>query len=837
MSETEKKSILIVEDEAIIALSEKKALEKYDYEVFIAQSGEDAIGLCDDGSCCDLILMDINLGEGIDGTEAAARILKDHDIPIIFVSSHNERIIIEKTERITSYGYIVKNSSINVFDASIKMAFKLFDANKKLKENEIRQQTMIGNISDVISIIDAEGKVKYVSPSVEKWFGWDPRDFFGPNGWITVHPDDLDRVKREFRRLLKKDNSTGSIEYRFKCKDGHYKLVKVAATNLVNYPIIDGVLINYHDITENKELENRLGTENEMFQKVLDSIPQFICWKDRKSVFLGCNKNYARMVGLPDTQSIIGKTDWDLPWKKEETEHFLIDDNQVMESDAPKYHIIEPAYDINGRETWLDTNKVPIHDIDGHVSGLIVVFSDISERKLAMEALAYDQYLLQALMNESSDHIYFKDRESKFIRTSKSQADLFGLADPAQLIGKSDFDYFAEDHARQAYEDEQSIIRTGQRVIKEEKETRAGFPAIWVLTEKMPLYDNNANVIGTFGISRDITERKNMEERLRESEIKYSNYVEKASDGIFIIDDNGSYIEVNNAACLITGYSRDELLRMHISDLVKIDSTESGLNEFRELQSKGKTSAHKRFRHKNGTTRWWAMDAVRLSERRNIAIVKDITDQKMREEEILSLLRQKEILIKEVHHRIKNNMNTICSLLSLQTSTMTDSIAIRALEDAVSRVKSMMVLYDNLYNSDNSTDVPLNEYLPNLVDQIMENFPNSSMISTRLDIGAITLDSRKMHPVGLIVNEILTNIMKYAFKGRERGSIMIHAALSGDRVLIAVQDDGNGIPEGIDFRNSPGFGLMLVSNLTDQLKGNIRIERGNGTRIILDFEK
>jgi two-component sensor histidine kinase len=167
---------------------------------------------------------------------------------------------------------------------------------------------------------------------------------------------------------------------------------------------------------------------------------------------------------------------------------------------------------------------------------------------------------------------------------------------------------------------------------------------------------------------------------------------------------------------------------------------------------------------------------------------------------------------------------------------MTDSIAIQALEDAVGRVNSMILLYDNLYNSDNSTDVPLNDYLPNLVDQIIVNFPNRSRVNTRLDIGAITLDSRKMHPVGLIVNELLTNIMKYAFKGREKGSIVIHAAMSGDRVRITVQDDGNGIPEGVDFGNSPGFGLMLVSSLTDQLKGSIRIERGNGTKIILDFE-
>ena len=132
MLEKTQKTILLVEDEFLIAMTEKLELEKYGYAVRTVTTGEKAIETIKTSSGIDLVLMDINLGDGIDGTEAAEIILKDHDIPIVFVSSHSEREVVEKTEKITSYGYVVKNSSITVLDASIKMAFKLFNA--KIRE-------------------------------------------------------------------------------------------------------------------------------------------------------------------------------------------------------------------------------------------------------------------------------------------------------------------------------------------------------------------------------------------------------------------------------------------------------------------------------------------------------------------------------------------------------------------------------------------------------------------------------------------------------------------------------------------------------------------------------
>jgi CheY-like chemotaxis protein len=134
MNSKTEKIILLVEDEVIIAMAEKIALEKYEYKVITANSGKEAINLFRENRTIDLILMDVGLGEGIDGPETAITILKERKIPIVFLSSHTEPEIVEKTEKITSFGYIVKNSGITVLDASIKMAFRLFDANMALSE-------------------------------------------------------------------------------------------------------------------------------------------------------------------------------------------------------------------------------------------------------------------------------------------------------------------------------------------------------------------------------------------------------------------------------------------------------------------------------------------------------------------------------------------------------------------------------------------------------------------------------------------------------------------------------------------------------------------------------
>jgi two-component system, sensor histidine kinase and response regulator len=147
--------------------------------------------------------------------------------------------------------------------------------------------------------------------------------------------------------------------------------------------------------------------------------------------------------------------------------------------------------------------------------------AELLKNKIAAdEALLKEQYLMQTLMNNIPDHLYFKDLESRFIRISKSNNPWFGLTDSAEAIGKTDFDFFTEEHARAAFLDEQEIIRTGLPLIKEERETWADRSDTWVLSTKMPLRDQDGNIIGTFGISREITERKRFEEELLKAKEK-----------------------------------------------------------------------------------------------------------------------------------------------------------------------------------------------------------------------------------------------------------------------------------------------------------------------------
>jgi two-component sensor histidine kinase len=217
-------------------------------------------------------------------------------------------------------------------------------------------------------------------------------------------------------------------------------------------------------------------------------------------------------------------------------------------------------------------------------------------------------------------------------------------------------------------------------------------------------------------------------------------------------------------------------------------------------------------------------------------IVIEITARKSAEEKIRSLYAEKELVLKEVHHRIKNNMNTITSLLSLQAKTMKDPSPIAALDDATARVRSMGMLYDKLYRSEIFNELSIKDYLSSLIDEILLNFPNNRIVKAEKNIQDIALDTKRLQSLGIIINELLTNCMKYAFKDRENGLISVSAVNAEGHVAISVQDDGAGIPETVSFDNSTGFGLQLVNALTQQLDGTVRIERENGTKIIIEFE-
>jgi len=206
------------------------------------------------------------------------------------------------------------------------------------------------------------------------------------------------------------------------------------------------------------------------------------------------------------------------------------------------------------------------------------------------------------------------------------------------------------------------------------------------------------------------------------------------------------------------------------------------------------------------------------------------------EERIKGLLSEKDILLREVHHRIKNNMSTMMGLLSLQARRMQDKTAANALMEARGRLHSMGTLYDKLYRSESISEISIGEYLPALVEEIIDIFPLRKSVKVEMKLDSFMLPVKIVSPMGIIVNELITNAIKYAFTEGSEGVITVSASKSDGHATIVVSDNGKGIPEYIDIKSSSGFGLMLVGLLVEQLGGVMRIERQGGSKFILEFD-
>ena len=209
---------------------------------------------------------------------------------------------------------------------------------------------------------------------------------------------------------------------------------------------------------------------------------------------------------------------------------------------------------------------------------------------------------------------------------------------------------------------------------------------------------------------------------------------------------------------------------------------------------------------------------------------------KINEAKFETFLAEKNLLLYEVHHRIKNNMNTIINLLTIQSEAISNEEASLALRNAAGRVKSMGILYDKLYRSENLSAMSVKKYIPPLIDEIIGLFPERYKVQLDLNIDDFILDVQSMSCVGIILNELVFNSMKYAFTDRETGTISVTAQKTGKITTIIYEDDGCGLPADISMENPASFGLKLIKGISGQINGTIKISPASGTKFILEFK-
>lgn len=231
----------------------------------------------------------------------------------------------------------------------------------------------------------------------------------------------------------------------------------------------------------------------------------------------------------------------------------------------------------------------------------------------------------------------------------------------------------------------------------------------------------------------------------------------------------------------------------------------------------------------NGEKRVFDLTVKKIEDSRSrilgtLFLLHDITGLRASEQRVQQLLEEKTLLLREVHHRIKNNMSVIASLLSLQADSVQEQSAKTALLEARNRVQSMSVLYDRLYRSDGANEMPLDEYLSPLIDKLVAMFPVDPYVKIEKKLDSIILNARLLFSLGIIVNELLTNAFKYAFKPGETGIVQVTAELQGDHVAVKVLDSGGRYPDDPGAAPSVGFGLQVVQLMTKQMGANFKIQ-------------
>lgn len=825
MKHKNKKTILIVDDEAIIAMKEARTLEKQGYTVLIAHSGEDAIKAASQHPIPDLILMDIDLGSGMDGTRAAEIILKTLDIPVLFLSNHTEPEMVERTERITSYGYVVKNSGDTVLLASMKMAFKLHNAHLEMKEHEERFHELATFMPESVFETDAHGRITFVNQNSLDRFGYAMDEVIGRMTFLdVVDPGDHQRLLANVVKV-RNGELLGLNEYNAVKKDGTRFPVLVNSTTIVRDGKTVGLRGFLVDITERKRAEQALRESEERFSELARLLPEVVFETDMQGKFTFVNQVGLDRFGytMDDVRSGVNLSNVIVP---EDRERALVNIGKMLQGEKlglREYRVLRKDGSIF---------PVLVHSTakirDSAVVGLRGFLIDITERKKAEEALRESEERWQFALEGAGDGVWDWNMQTNKVHFSRQWKAMLGYDENeiSDTLDEWDSRVHPDDRER-AYADLNRHLEGKTPMYVNEHRVRCKNGEYkWILDRgKVINRTPDGGPLRVIGTHADITDRRQAEER-------YTTFMRNALDGFVIFDKRWRIVEGNEAYIQMTGYSREELMGIHISELEATLNIEEISSIYKTLQSRGSMRFETRHKKKDGT----AIDvevSIRLQEdekqnNQTFVIIRDISEKKKAEAALENSVREKEALFHELQHRTKNNLNMITSLISLEMNRPESAGSWKILESLKGRIMSVTDLYTLLSMSDVAARVNLDEYIQSIASSVAATYVSGmSTVTIEKECERVSANPKDATAWGLIANELLTNALKYAFPAGASGAIRVSLRKTDGSIELAVSDNGPGPAADFDIERPKGFGLLLVNMLTRQLGGVFAFERGS----------
>ncbi|MBI5680661.1 MAG: PAS domain S-box protein [Methanobacterium sp.] len=889
--------ILLVEDESIEAMDIKRTLELYGYKVpYVASNGEEAVRKALE-IMPDLILMDIVLKGEIDGIEAASKI-KELNIPVIYLTAHSEDSTIQRAFVTEPYAYILKPFDAKELKFAVELAIYKHESNKKISESEKSYRTLSENLQGIVYRVSLRenGNMYFFNDRVTEMTGYSPEEL--KHGEVcSIDPLIISEDKENVINTVKNAIKSGKffvVDYRIKNKDGSIKYFRERGKPVYGddgKPLyIDGVIF---DVTETNNYKLELEKSYKLWKDTFNAIEEGICFIDKNGIIKQCNSAMEALLEKPSNE-FMEKKCWEIVHGTDEPpENCPV----VKMWKSKKRESLEMS--INGE--WFKETADPILDDKGKLTGAVHIFTNINERKEAEEALIESKEKYKALFESDPDYTLLVGLDGIIFDVNPAAEHVMGLSKDELLKKNfMELEIFPKDEKpkhkkmfKKLLKDKE-VVRYESRIITHSNEIR------WLKTALAIIMKDDVPK-HILMIHSDITQRKkaikDLQESLQEKEITSQVVMQLvgvvSTSEIYSIIGKAVKQLLPDSYIIVSGTSANEknVRIMEIfgpKNFFNKLTTILGIDPYEMEFSVGEISSEELKKHRSevlteykegfydltmkkiprsvcqiiekvfhirriysirfsfegchyGGVSIAILEGQSIDHKKAIEIIvhqASIAIRRARAEEAINeSLREKDVLLREIHHRVNNNLQIVSSLLSLQIKHVEGNETQNVLKESQGRVKSMAMIHEKLYQSSRFTNINFKEYVEKLVFDIFYSYGiKNDSIKLVVDIEDVLMNMDTAIPLGLIINELVTNIVKYAFSKPE-GTITIKLKPLQEQMELTVADDGIGLPTDIDAKNTDTLGFQLVNNLVNQIDGKIEIDRSIGTKFKITFEE
>jgi PAS domain S-box-containing protein len=738
----------------------------------------------------------------------------------------------------------VDNNPVSLYGVLIDMTDRK-QTEKELLESKERYKTLVEQQTEMITRWKPDGTFTYVNEVYCNFFSKSREELIGKRYIPQMPVEDLERFSKFFMSL-DKNNPVGQFTHRVIRPDGEIRWLRWTDTAILDDA---GNIIEYQtvgrDITARKRAETALKESEQQLQLIFENAPIGMALTDLSKSFIKVNKAYCDIIGY-SKKELLTMTYEEITHPDDvKMENEILD--QTIDGTGNNFHFEKRYIHKNGRIVYVDLRLNVLRDTLGKPYQQIAQVVDITERIIAEQKLKQTQARLTAVLNNLPNvAIYEYGEEINFV--SENIMDILGY--PAEefmkneslfsnLMLEDDIVIYDDKVARWKRDGAKGVISNEIRVRNKQNEI------IWLEDHMYEVNPGNARPYYS-GIMIDITQQKKTQLKMLETETKLSAILRNLPKVIIYQSGMGNDFISDNIEEMI-GYTPAEVLEskyffgsiMHQEDMMAVKNS---ISNWHKAGDEGILNMEFRVKKKNGGYIWIEdhMFKVKVNEKESYlsGILIDITDRKLAEQKISRSLKEKELLLKEIHHRVKNNLQVVSSLLKLQSGYVKDESSLDLLIDSQNRVRSMALVHQKLYQSKDFSEIDFPEYLKQLSEHLLNVFKTKSGdISVIVNSADVNLGIDLAVPCGLILNELISNSLKYAFPEGKKGEIKIDFKFTDEIYEIIISDNGIGFPDEINYKETKSLGLQLVNTLVGQIDGNITMENKAGTTFNIRFGK